>query len=323
MRIKSFIKNGICCIVLLAQFSLVKAQGNTKFTIEQYINIYKEVAKDQMKEYKIPASIILAQAINESSWGNSDLAVKANNHFGIKCHDDWKGETFHKDDETKDECFRKYNDPVESFKDHSLFLTTKSRYSSLFKLDITDYKGWANELKKCGYATNPKYPELLINLIEKYALNQYDTAQSIIASTRKGTKHIKEKIEEKPVDHQSLEKRNVLLNNNVKYIITRNGDTFLSLASEYKMGVWQLYRYNDMSKNDQIIEGQIMYLQPKRRRSSEHKQHIVKEGETLFYISQIYAVKTRHLHRLNPELNPDGDITPGQVIWLQKQRKGN
>ena len=317
--IKSYFKNAVFFLVLLTMLSEVCAQNNTKLTIEQYIEIYKDLAIAHMKEYRIPASITLAQAIIESSWGNSDLAVIANNHFGIKCHDDWTGPTFLKDDDKKNDCFRKYNNPDESFKDHSVFLSTKTRYASLFQLEITDYKGWACGLKKCGYATNPKYPELLTNLIEKYALNKYDTAQPLIVEkVKKELKPVKVSV--KPIVFESSGKREIFLNNGVKYFLARNGDSFLKLASEFNMGAWQFYKYNEMNKNDHIKQGQKIYLQPKRRRSKEFKKHTVKEGETLYDISQQYAVKTRHLHRLNPDLHPDGDITPGQVIWLQKHK---
>ncbi|MCW3122512.1 MAG: Mannosyl-glycoprotein endo-beta-N-acetylglucosamidase [Flavipsychrobacter sp.] len=144
-----------------------------KNSTEEYIAFYKNTAIRQMRKYGIPASIILAQGILESSNGNSDLARYANNHFGIKCTNEWNGKTYYKDDDKPDECFRKYTDADASFRDHSEFLK-RSKYASLFNLKSTDYKGWAKGLKKCGYATNPKYPELLINLIERYKLQQYD-----------------------------------------------------------------------------------------------------------------------------------------------------
>ena len=145
-----------------------------KISVEDYILNYKDVAIDKMRVYGIPASITLAQGILESGSGNSELARKANNHFGIKCHKDWKGKTFHMDDDAKNECFRKYKSPDESYRDHSLFLTTRDRYADLFELDITDYRGWARGLKKAGYATNPKYPQLLIKIIEENRLYEFD-----------------------------------------------------------------------------------------------------------------------------------------------------
>ncbi len=153
----------------------LQAQNLTR---QQYINKYKDVAIKQMHKHKIPASIILAQACLESGDGNSTLARKANNHFGIKCHNGWKGKGYKHDDDAKGECFRKYNDPIDSFTDHSYFLTSGSRYNSLFDLPITDYKGWAHGLKAAGYATNPKYAKLLIDIIEEYQLYKYDTGEA-------------------------------------------------------------------------------------------------------------------------------------------------
>ena len=153
----------------------LQAQNLTR---QQYINKYKDVAIKQMHKHKIPASIILAQACLESGDGNSTLARKANNHFGIKCHNGWKGKGYKHDDDAKGECFRKYNDPIDSFTDHSYFLISGSRYNSLFDLPITDYKAWAHGLKAAGYATNPKYAKLLIDIIEEYKLYKYDTGEA-------------------------------------------------------------------------------------------------------------------------------------------------
>ena len=143
-------------------------------TPQEYIEKWQEVAIEKMKVHKIPASITLAQGILESGSGNSSLARLANNHFGIKCHSSWKGETYYQDDDAKDECFRKYRKVIESYKDHADFLTGRNRYAFLFDLKTTDYKGWAKGLKKAGYATNPKYPELLIGIIERSELHQFD-----------------------------------------------------------------------------------------------------------------------------------------------------
>lgn len=145
----------------------------SKFTAEDYIRMYEKLAIRQMKKHGIPASITLAQGILESANGNSDLARNANNHFGIKCTTDWGGKSYYKDDDEPNSCFRKYPNVESSYEDHSDFLKRK-RYAALFSLKRTDYKGWAHGLKKAGYATNPKYPELLINLIERYSLYKYD-----------------------------------------------------------------------------------------------------------------------------------------------------
>ena len=158
------------------------AQVYSKADIVIYISKYKQAAINKMNVYKIPASITLAQGVLESGAGTSDLAVKANNHFGIKCGDNWKGETFHKDDDEKDECFRKYNSEEECFDDHSLFLTSKARYSDLFKLDVTNYKEWAEGLQIAGYATSSEYANRLIKIIEDYELFEYDKMYKPIAT---------------------------------------------------------------------------------------------------------------------------------------------
>ena len=166
----------IISIILIAAATIqLQAQNLTR---QQYINKYKDVAIKQMHKHKIPASIILAQACLESGDGNSTLARKANNHFGIKCHNGWKGKGYKHDDDAKGECFRKYNDPIDSFTDHSYFLISGSRYNSLFDLPITDYKAWAHGLKAAGYATNPKYAKLLIDIIEEYKLYKYDAGEA-------------------------------------------------------------------------------------------------------------------------------------------------
>jgi hypothetical protein len=161
-------------VLFLAYYSLsLFSQNYTKEDIHIYIETYYNVAIKKMQEHKIPASITLAQGILESAAGKSELAVNANNHFGIKCHKSWTGKTYHKDDDAKDECFRRYKSPIESFEDHSQFLKA-ARYEKLFTLKITDYKGWAHELKKAGYATHPEYPQRLIRIIEEYGLTIYD-----------------------------------------------------------------------------------------------------------------------------------------------------
>ena len=146
---------------------------------EEYIAKYKEIAINEMKQFNIPASITLAQGILESGNGESRLAISANNHFGIKCHSNWKGKKVYADDDKKQECFRKYKNASSSYRDHSLFLNNNNRYQDLFSYSKTDYKSWSKGLQKAGYATNPKYSELLIDLIEKYNLDQYDLIDSL------------------------------------------------------------------------------------------------------------------------------------------------
>jgi len=298
----------ICCLF----FSYSNLFAQKRFTIEEYIETYQDIVIEHRKTYGIPASIKMAQAILESAFGNSDLARNAHNHFGIKCHD-WQGETYLKDDDKKDDCFRKYKDPIESFVDHSIFLSTRKRYAFLFDLDKTDYKAWAHGLKQAGYATNPKYPDLLINLIEKHNLSVLDskTDKEINIKPLKPTQTITE-------NPTSAINREVKTNNRVKYIVSQRGDSFEKIATDMNMRTWQLYRYNELEKTNAIKENQIIYLQPKRRRSYEFKTHIVEKGEDVYSVSQKYAIKTKHLFRLNPDLHPDGYLKQGEVINLRR-----
>jgi hypothetical protein len=281
-----------------------------------------------MKEYGIPASITLAQGILESGSGNSRLARLANNHFGIKCHKGWTGKTFRMDDDAKNECFRKYKDPSESYRDHSLFLTQRGRYAFLFDYEVTDYKSWAKGLKKAGYATNPKYPQLLINLIERYDLAQYDTGRKSnrIASGKANT-------EETPVASatfsgsafvagmlpvaKSSKDRPVYEINKARFIVIEKGDTFYSLANEFDIYSWQMVKYNDLEKDHVLKVDEIIYLEKKRKKAAKkHPQHSVKEGETLRIISNSYGVRLSSLRKMN-KLSEGEEVRPGMVIKLR------
>jgi LysM repeat protein len=272
------------------------------YSRKDYIDMWKEEAVKQMYLYKIPASITLAQGILESGDGNSMLARKGNNHFGIKCHD-WTGETIFKDDDKKNECFRKYPDAAESYKDHSEFLAKRDRYTRLFDLNTNDYKGWAKGLKECGYATNPKYAELLIKLIEDNNLHEYDAYKyeplSVVASVPASTT-----TKAPPKASVSVAPSNANLNkakvteNNIKYVHAKDGDTFYKIARDNGMGLWQLYKYNDLGKSDVLIVGDVVYLQPKKNKSKT-ATHTVREGETMRDVSQQYGVKLKKLYKKN------------------------
>ena len=293
---------------------------------EQYIAIWKDVAVQNMIEYKIPASITLAQGILESGFGNSDLARKANNHFGIKCHE-WTGAKFFKDDDKKDECFRSYNDASESYRDHSLFLTGRSRYASLFELKPTDYKGWARGLKKAGYATNPKYADLLIDLIEKNELYKFDKLGHGV--TRANDREVKPSKDTplaiKPVNTAGANAvavsatRSVLKKNNVKYVVAKKGDTYYRIAKEFEMGLWQLYRYNDFDQKKDVLElGDIIYLQPKRGKSMSKDVRLVADGvKSLRQYSQEEGVKLDKLLKKNNVTNPELVLDKGKMIFLR------
>ncbi|NQX86694.1 MAG: glucosaminidase domain-containing protein [Flavobacteriaceae bacterium] len=195
-----------------------------------YVDRYKDVAISEMEKYGIPASITLAQGILESGSGKGRLAVEANNHFGIKCHG-WKGAKIYHDDDKAQECFRKYTSAAYSFRDHSEFLVRRKRYMKLFKLEKNDYKGWAKELRRAGYATDKKYPEKLIFLIERYNLTQYDT-KVLGEVVVKNEKHIVEK-----------------------------GDTLYSISKKYNIGVNELKKINGL-QNSLLHIGQVLYVKP-------------------------------------------------------------
>lgn len=267
--------NLVLSFIMLISFNKISSQNLTR---KQYITKYSALAIKQMRQYKIPASITLAQGILESNNGNSKLAVKANNHFGIKCHG-WEGKKIFEDDDKKNECFRKYKSPLESFKDHSIFLNKYSRYAFLFDFKITDYKSWARGLKKAGYATNKKYPELLIKIIEDNKLNIYD---------------------DKDVEIEFIsEIRNIYMHpNRIKYVKSENQDTYITIAKNLKIKLWKLQKYNDSFETNILAEGTIVFIQPKRKKGKV-KVHTYNKNESLISISQFYGVKLKSLKKRN------------------------
>ncbi len=281
-------------------------------SVSSYIESYGDIARRHMEEYGIPASIKLAQAILESGFGNSELAVNANNHFGIKCHG-WGYATYYKDDDKRNECFRSYLSPVHSFEDHSEFLSTRPRYSFLFDLDPLNYKGWARGLREAGYATNPDYSQLLIRIIEEHKLYYFD--QKVINGdlVAAGLPRSKKDHRHEAVD--LYREREIRINNRIKYVYAHKGDTPESVAEEMQMWAWQLYRYNELDENSSFEKGDIVYLQPKRRRG-EGNYHIVKQGETMYDISQLHGIRLEHLYRRN-NMEPGTNIVPGQKIVLR------
>jgi flagellum-specific peptidoglycan hydrolase FlgJ len=214
-----------------------------------YISQFKVIAQDNMRSHKIPASITLAQAILESGSGVGDLALKANNHFGIKCHKEWTGDSVRHDDDSSQECFRKYNDPSQSFEDHSNFLTSRPWYNNLFLLDISDYKKWAYGLKKSGYATDPKYPAKLIGLIEKYQLYNYD--KEVLDKNFK--------FEDRVVVNKTENKSTKIISDLKLHTVTK-GDTFYSISKRYNITIDELKSKNNMSDNS-ISIGQNLIIQ--------------------------------------------------------------
>lgn len=237
-------------IVLL--FILISLQSFADDT-QEYIRKYRKLAVKEMRRYGIPASITLAQGILESGSGNSRLAKKGKNHFGIKCTNDWDGRTIREDDDKKDECFRRYRRAKHSYRDHSEFIATKKRYQFLFEYDKRDYKSWANGLKKAGYATNPNYPTLLINLIEKYDLEKYDK-RGASRMIRKEDRAYKESNNSKTIDST------VTVNNtieNAKYHTVVSGDTMYSISKKYNKSIDELKSLNKKTSNDVYIGEKI------------------------------------------------------------------
>lgn len=310
-------KNILFSILLFFACISVNYAQNKKISRQEYIEKYKDFAIEKMRKFGIPASITLAQACLESDNGNSMLAVEANNHFGIKCGKNWTGEKIYKDDDNPNDCFRKYKSVSESYEDHSNYLLNSKRYSSLFQLSSTDYKAWAHGLKEAGYATNPKYAELLIKIIEDNQLFKFD---EIVSPTKHNQEHTHKNKTANEEWNISLNSHEVKINNDVKYIIVKEGDTFENIAKEFNLWVKELYKYNEITKDSILRKGQVLYIQPKRNKAEAGKnKHIVKQGETLYSISQYYAVKLKKL-RFRNNLMSDEDVKPGDVVYLRKRK---
>jgi len=296
--------------LFFASFVSLFAQAKWNAQFQQYVNQYKDIAIEQMLKYRIPASITLAQGLFESGAGRSYLSVRGNNHFGIKCHG-WQGRTVYKDDDAENECFRAYDNAMQSFEDHSRFLRGSQRYASLFDLKITDYKGWARGLKACGYATNPQYANKLIEIIELYKLYQYDTAKSY-------DKFIAQKNGyDQPRNGQMLHPIHIYNKN--YYLQARRGDTFKSIAEEVGISYRKLARYNERNKKDQLREGDIIYLKKKQKKApKEYKRrpHIVKRGQSMYDIAQLYGIRLKSLYKMNG-LSPDYQVRVGDKLRVR------
>jgi LysM repeat protein len=298
------------CIFTLNSFA--QEEVKVKITVEQYIEKYSALAIEEMYRSRIPASITLAQGILESGNGNSRLSTEANNHFGIKCKASWTGQTLYEDDDAPQECFRKYDAAIDSYRDHSDFLMNNKRYAFLFDLDSKDYKSWAYGLKKAGYATNPQYPELLITFIEKHKLHKYDEVKI-------SEEEEKEKAEEKAEVVKTYGKEFMI--NGVSAITAKANESFAQIALNYDIKVFQLYKYNDLQKDDECHEGDTIFLKGKKNRA-EVETSIFAKGDNIHKISQRYAIKLEKiLLRNNLVLNQQPAV--GQVIYLNNKRINN
>ena len=296
---------------------------------EKYISTYAEIAVQEMYRSGIPASITLAQGMLESGNGRSELAVKSNNHFGIKCHNNWKGGRVYHDDDAKGECFRKYDHVHQSYRDHSDFLRYRDRYKFLFDLKPTDYKGWAYGLKKAGYATDPSYPTKLIRLIEEYRLYQYDTKTASFGAAGKAVvarpappSVIEQAV---PVADQVRKKyfqfettRQMFSKNGVPFIYSAEGETYKSIADANGLFVKELLKFNDLTEDEILRPGTVVYLQSKKNAAVKGlEKHVVESGETLRDIAQRYAVKMGKLYKLNG-WSKEYEPKEGDCIKLRK-----
>lgn len=297
-------------ILLCLIYIPVNAQLRWNSRYQTYINQYKDLAIEQMLRYHIPASITLAQGLLESNAGMSELSVKGNNHFGIKCHD-WLGATTYHDDDAAQECFRAYKDVYESYEDHSKFLSKQQRYRSLFKLAQTDYKGWANGLKRCGYATNPTYANSLINIIELYKLNKYDKADNY--------DHFMVRRAEVKENSVKTSLHPIHIYNKNYYLNARTGDTFKSIGKEVGISYKKIARYNERDKNDVLENGEIIYLKKKQKKadkSYKKRPHRVKSGESMYSIAQYYGIRLQSLYKMNG-LSLDYSLRPGDLLRVR------
>jgi len=286
----------IVAILLVASAALAQKQ-----TPQEYIAKYKELAIIEMHRSGVPASITLAQGVLESNSGNSRLAKFANNHFGIKCKGSWTGKVIYANDDAPDECFRAYESVLASYQDHSEFLRVNWRYHELFELQSTDYEGWCHGLRKAGYATNPQYGNILISLIDRYELHQYDLAA--LPGRELPTLEVGETI------------------NGVAVRTAKQGETVETIASDNYVKDKHIRKWNDLPKDAKIEPGETVYLKPKRRRGSEEK-HIVTKGEDMRDISQQYGIKLKLLYRKN-RMEKGTEPKEGEVLYMQKKRSND
>jgi LysM repeat protein len=311
------IKQSILFILLASVLSLFSAPR--QMTREEYIQKYYKLAISEMERSGIPASITLAQGCWESSNGNSRLAILGNNHFGIKCKAEWRGKKIYHDDDARQECFRKYEHAEASYRDHSNFLMSGSRYSFLFQLDPKDYVAWAHGLKKAGYATDPTYAERLIKIIEDYKLHVYDEYvdnRQIAALTKDP--------ESKKPHHNQLEKpsakHKIELRNGLRTIVVEPGDTYQSISKDLNLKDWELATYNDFTKETQPRATEILYIEAKYKKAGKsNKQHIAEKDDTMHYISQRYALRLKPLLRRN-RMKAGEEPAEGQVIYLRSKK---
>ncbi|MBP7173421.1 MAG: glucosaminidase domain-containing protein [Cloacibacterium sp.] len=329
-------------VVLLSVIGIFRAQEWK--TDEQYIQKFAKYAVEEMELYKIPASIKLAQGLLETGGGQSRLAQEGKNHFGIKCKEDWTGKTMKHTDDAPNECFRVYDDPRQSYRDHSIFLATRRYYTGLFKLDPKDYKAWAHGLKKAGYATNPRYAQILIGRIEKYKLYEFDNISKNQVNEKllalfpgyqsddfivKTTPKEEEKVvaytpppapKPKPLTKQEILKSLSIQthpNDGLRYVVIPDKIDLASVAEKYDISERRLMRYNELDSSN-LNKNQIVFLESKNS-SGNQEFYTAQSGEKMYDIAQKFGMKLHKLYRKN-RMQEGQQPTTGQVIYLQNRK---
>jgi LysM repeat protein len=316
--------------LFFASLALKNSFAQQDPVVVEYINAYKNFAIAEMQRTGIPASIKLAQGIHETSAGTSDLVKRSNNHFGLKCKTEWTGMSVKHTDDAPNECFRKYDNPLDSYKDQSDYLKKSPRYASLFELDPTDYKAWAFGLKKAGYATNPKYSQVLIKLIEDYDLQDY--TMIALGKLKPGQETLAKTeiiIQDKPVvmppepeivvyskkEAMPVYPEGEFKINETKVIYAKKGTSYLSIAQQYAIPLARIFEFNEMKVQEFVEKDQLIYIMRKRK-VGLNEQHAVKPGETLADIAQTEALRIESLFEYN-FLQPGMQPAVGSVLYLR------
>ncbi len=302
---KLTLRTGRLALLLLLLAATASVAAPRKLTsYEKYVRQYSDLAVRHQKKYRIPASITLAQGLLESGAGQSNLARRSNNHFGIKCHADWSGQRVYHDDDLRGECFRKYKRVEDSYEDHSRFLAERPRYAPLFKLNSKDYKGWARGLQKCGYATDRAYANKLIKVIEDYELYRYDSGKYKSSPSKNAPAVVKQ--------HYDIYRTHGLI-----YIYAKEGDSFDRIAQSLGFRVKDLKKFNEVPEDFPLQAGDIVYLEKKKKKADKpHYDHVVQVGESMHSIAQQYGIRIKSLYKLNKK---DEDYVPeeGDVLKLR------
>jgi LysM repeat protein len=327
----------LCTIVVI--FSCCMAAAAQNLTPAQYIEQYKDLAIREMKRMGVPASITLAQGLLETESGNSDLVKKSNNHFGIKCKNNWSGNGVSHDDDELGECFRTYKTAEESYRDHSNFLRGSDRYASLFKLDPTDYKAWAYGLRKAGYATNPKYPAILIKSIEQYNLQQFSEAalgevakfdsdkyesekeEPFVFEDDSATGSIAMPVKNEDISNNSRMDETTTAVNNIKCTFAKKGTSLLAIATRNDIQLNKLLQYNDLEQDGLLDSDQLIFLERKSNKGA-NEFYVVRDREQLRNVAQKNGIQLQYLLEYN-QLNKYAVVEPGTKLYLQQTKPMN